>query len=636
MTTSWNSDAPPEFALLPNTKELAKDYGLSRYYTNIPCSKGHLAPRLTKTGHCTVCRRENKRNNRKKKRERKDDEIHQTPSTIDYGDQPPGFIPKTHRILHARSRPRIHSKEHLRRIRELYYFDKAEADRVVRFFRHRIVHVKGSAAGQPYELEPWERRILRRLFGWKVRSTGLRKYKTLYLEVPRKNSKTTIVAGLGIFLTAYDKEPGSEVVAAAADREQAGEIFNASLSMIKREDRLAADFVAYQSVIWHPRTNSTLKRISADARTKHGKNLHAILFDELHAQPNAELYDVLHTSTGSRQQALEILITTAGSDQQGICWEMHERAEKVNQGILDDESMLAYIFGADPKDDPFDPHTWFKANPNLGCSKTYDYMARENKRAQQTPRYLNTHLRLDLNLWTDAVGKWISTRVWDKGKAKIDWTTYQGRPCYGGMDLASTQDITAFCLIFPPQTEGEKYAIKPYFWCPEETIKQKTEGENIHYEQWVRAGILEVTKGSRINYDYIRKRIKEESEKYNIKEVSYDRFQAEQLAGQLSEDGLEMFPVAQGIGTMNEPSKEFERLVAEEVVTHDGNALMRFMISNCMVEQNAREEIRPTKKKSKQKIDGVIAAVLAVDRSMRHEEVKPSVYEDPETEVMVL
>lgn len=633
MTTS-STNIPPEFAGLPKTKEEAYELGSLRYFTGAPCKNSHVVPRLTKTGHCTFCRIENKRLRRAKKREKKekekDEEIHLAPPEKDYGEQPEGFIPKTHRILNARSRPRIHGKEHLRRLREDYYFDSKAANRVVRFFQTRITHVKGVMAGKPYSLEPWERRIIRRLFGWKNRKTGLRKYKTLYLEVPRKNSKTTIVAGLGIFLTAYDKEPGAEVVAAAADREQAGEIFGASVSMVKGETRLDADFAPYKSVLWHPRTNSTFKRISADAHTKHGKNLHGILFDELHAQPNAELYDVLHTSTGSRLQSLEILITTAGSDREGICWEMHERAEKVNQGIFDDETFLGYIFGADPKENPFDPTTWFKANPNLGASKTYDYMVRESKRAKDTPRYLNTFLRLDLNIWTDAVGKWLSVRKWDKGKQSINWELLRDRRCYGGLDMSSTQDITAFALIFPPEKEGEKTIVRPFFWCPEETIKQKTQQENIHYEQWVKSGVLEVTRGSRIDHELIRKRINEEGRRYGLKEIAYDRFQAEQLGNQLDEDGFEVFPVAQSFGTMNECSKEFERLIAEEQIEHDGNPLMRWMIANCIVEENAREEIRPTKRKSKGKIDGVIAAVLAVDRSMRHDEVKPSVYESKE------
>jgi len=281
-----------------------------------------------------------------------------------------------------------------------YWFDKQAADDAVWFFENCLTHIKGKWAGQPLLLAPWQGQFIRDLFGWK-RKDGTRKYRTAYVEVPRKNGKSTLCAGIALLLLFADNEPGAEIYSAAADRQQAGIVFSVAKEMLARSADLAGMANAYQSSIAVPATASSYRAISADAFTKHGLNSHGVIFDELHAQKNRELWDVLTTSTGSREQPLVVAITTAGHDKHSICWEQHDYAVKVRDGVIDDPAFLPVIFAADEEADWTDEKVWQQANPNLDISLSRDYLRAECKRAQEVPAYENTFRRLHLNQWTE-------------------------------------------------------------------------------------------------------------------------------------------------------------------------------------------------------------------------------------------
>lgn len=519
----------------------------------------------------------------------------------------------------------IIEKKNVWHVRRKYRFDRAEANRVVRFFENRLVHVEGEKAGQPFILETWQKKLLRRAFGWKNRADGTRKYRTVYLEVPRKNGKSALASGVGLYLMYGDKEPGARVVSAAAEREQAAIVFDVARKMVEASPKLQEELRVFKSTIVYYKLGTNYKVISAEAYSKHGKNLHGIIFDELHAQPNRDLYDVLKTSTGARRQPMEWYLTTAGYDKNSICWEVHDYAEKNNQGIINDESFLGVIYAAGVNDDWTKEETWRKANPNLGVSKKLDYMARECERAQRIPGYENTFKRLELNIWTEQDSRWLPIDVWDQNNLPIEMKELVDQECFGGLDLSTTTDITALELVFP--FVGDDYKILSFFWIPEENAKKRAEMDRVPYPDWIRQQFINSTPGNSIDYDYIRKFINDLAKTYRIREIQYDKWNATQITQQLEGDGLEMIPMTQGFSTLSAPSKELERLVTAKKLRHGGHPVLRWMAKNVAIIQNGDGQIRPSKKKSKERIDGIVALVMALDRVSRYTDTT-SVYQE--------
>jgi phage terminase large subunit-like protein len=496
--------------------------------------------------------------------------------------------------------------------RSAFYFDDEAADRAVAFFERYLKHQKGELAGQPLILDPWQSdKIIRPLFGWK-RADGTRKYRTAYVEVPRKNGKTTLAAGVGAILTFADGEQGAEVYSAASDREQAAIAFDLARSMVETEPALRKRAEVYRRSIVVPATGSSYKVLSADARSKHGFNAHGIIFDEVHAQPNRELYDVLHTSTGARRQPVEFLITTAGVyDPESIAWQLHSYAERVLSGEIDDPSFLAVIYGAPKEADYREPAVWEAANPGIGISVKADYLAAESKRAEEEPSYENTFRRLHLNQWTEQVTRWIKKEEWEACEGMVP--DLSGRTCFPALDLSTTTDISALALIFPPLIDGDPYYLLTHFWCPENKVRKASQSDRVPYDAWVRDGYLIATPGDVVDYAFIRARINELSKLYRFGPFAYDPWNATQLALQLQdEDGLPMREHRQGFVSMNEPAKEFERMVIAKQIVHGGNPVMTWMISNVSVKRDAAGNIKPDKERSTGRIDGVVATVMAV------------------------
>lgn len=506
-----------------------------------------------------------------------------------------------------------------------HFYDAEAAERVIKFFR-LLRHTKGEWAGQPFELLDWQKEcIIKPLFGMKRRKDGRRKYRIAYIEIPRKNGKSTLSSGLALYLLMADGEFGAEIYSAAGDREQASIVFNDAKIMLESNPDLSKRAEIYKRAIYIPATNSTYKVLSAEAYTKHGLNAHGIIFDELHVQPNRELWDTLATSIGARKQPLIIAITTAGYDRNSICWEQHEYADKILRGIVNDPSYFAFIAAADEEDDWTSPETWAKANPGYRTTISEDYLRNECEKAKQIPAYQNTFRRLHLNQWTSQDERWLDIKAWDACAGVIDPEELKGRVCYGGLDLASTTDIAAFVLVFP--MKDGTYHILPYFWIPGENMRDRVLRDRVPYDAWVRDGYIEATPGNVIDYRYIRNKIEELYQNYNIKEIAFDRWGAVQLTQELQDAGLTVIPMGQGYASMSPPTKELLNLVLAKKLNHGGNPVLRWMADNLVVKQDPAGNIKPDKAKSTEKIDGMVALIMAIDRATRNQD-DTSVYEE--------
>lgn len=507
-----------------------------------------------------------------------------------------------------------------------FYFDKQAADLAVAFFEKLLIHVKGEWAGKPFALQAWQRDdIIRPLFGWK-RADGSRRYRRAYIEIPRKNGKSTLSAGIALYLLFVDDEPGAEVYSAAADRDQASIVFDVAKSMAEGSPQLIKHAKIYKRSIVVEKTASVYRVLSADAYTKHGLNAHGVVFDELHAQPNRELWDVLNTSTGARRQPLMVMITTAGYDRESICYEQHEYAVEVLAGRLNDPSFFAYIAAAEEGDDWTSPVTWAKANPGLGETVKLDYLAGEALRAQQVPAYQNTFRRLHLNQWTSQDSRFLDMAAWDACAGELP--DLRGRRCYGGLDLASTTDIAALVLVFPPILADEPFYMMAFFWMPGDNLIGRERRDRAQYHAWAAQGLIIATPGNVIDYAAIERGIVELGEVYDIAEIAFDRWGAESMRQALEGHGLTMIAMGQGFASLSGPTKELVRLILAGDIAHGGNPVLRWMADGVAVRQDPAGNVKPDKSKSTRRIDGVVAGIMALDRAIRNEGDPGSVYDE--------
>jgi phage terminase large subunit-like protein len=517
----------------------------------------------------------------------------------------------------------------------LYYFDEQAVDLAIIFFS-LLKHTKGEWAGQPYILDQWQiDEIIRPLFGCKRKSDHTRRYRTAYIEIPRKNGKSTISAGLAALLLLVDNEPGAEIYSAAADRDQARIVFEQAKQMIESSPVLAKRVQIFKNTIMVPKTRSVYRVLSADAPTKHGLNAHGVIFDELHAQPNRELWDVLTTSVGARQQPLVIAITTAGYNRESVCYEQHEYARQVKDGIIEDDTFLPVIYAADDDEDWLDEEIWAKANPGLGNTVKLEYLRNEARKAEHVPAYQNTFRRLHLNQWTQTESRWLDMSAWDACGETFDPNLLEGSLCYGGLDLASTSDIASFVLAFPNEVgEEEQVTWLPFFWIPEENMVERARKDRVPYDAWVRDGLMTATEGNVIDYGYIIRDIEALGERFHIAEIAYDRWGAFQVSQALEGAGFTMVGFGQGFKSMSPPMKELMRMVLDGKLKHGGNPVLRWMADNLVVTSDAAGNVKPNKDKSREKIDGIVAGLMALDRAVRHENPQVSVYETRGLEVI--
>jgi len=487
-----------------------------------------------------------------------------------------------------------------------------------------LKHTKDPWRGKPFELEPWQEKIVRDVFGT-IKDDGTRQYRTVYLELPRKNGKSTFSAALALYLLIADGEGGAEVYSAAGDIPQASIVFNEAYNMVLQTAALAKRCKLLESTkrILVRETGSRYQVLSAEHETKHGFNASGIIFDELHVQPNRSLWDVLTTSSGTRRQPLTVVITTAGWDRHSICWEVHDHARQVIDGIVEDPSFYAVIYAADEEDDWTDESVWHKANPALGTFRDIDEMRAFCKRAQQVPALENTFRRLYLNQWTKQESRFIPMELWDVCAEQPG--PYEGRDVYCGLDLASTTDIAAFVMISRCE---DVFDVWPFFWVPEENIEERAKRDRVPYEEWVRQGLIIATPGNRIDYGWITHKVIEIADVCRLQEIAYDRWGMAQLGPELQDEGFTIVPFGQGFASMAAPTKELLSLILGKQIRHGGNPVLRWMADNMVVKQDPAANVKPDKSKSTERIDGMVALIMALDRCLRNTQSNESVYED--------
>jgi phage terminase large subunit-like protein len=502
-------------------------------------------------------------------------------------------------------------------------YDKEKADRAVKFVK-LLKHTKGEWAGKPFNLRPWQEKIIRDIFGT-VNENGKRQYRTVYIEIPRKNGKSELAAAIALCLIYIDDEAGAEVYSAAADRDQASIVFTVAAQMIRQNASLTkrAKIIDSTKRILIHSTNSLYRVLSSDVAGKHGYNASGIIFDELHAQPNRDLWDVLTTSGGTRSQPLNVAITTAGFDRESICWEQHEYARRILEGVISDPTFYAVIYSAGPDEDWTDEEVWKRCNPGLDSFRSIEEMRSLCSKAKQTPALQNTFRRLYLNQWTQQETRWMPLDAWDATAGEVEADDLVGEVGYAGLDLASTNDIAAFVLVFPDSTGY--LDILPFFWIPEDNITERIRKDRVPYDVWIREGLIKATPGNVIDFATIREDIKKLAQDFDIKETAYDRWNATQLVTELQDEGLTLFPMGQGFASMAAPTGELMRLTLARKLRHGGNPVLRWMANNMVVKQDPAGNLKPDKGKSREKIDGMVALVMALDRATRNKE---TVYEE--------
>lgn len=506
-------------------------------------------------------------------------------------------------------------------------YDAAAGDKAVQFFADALRHTTGPKAGTPFVLEPWQADVTRTLFGWK-RPDGRRRFRRAYITVPRKNGKSTWAAGLALYVLFADGEAGAQCYCAATEREQASLVFNIAANMVKKNEDLAAVSTVLDTVKRIKYKDSFLRAIPANESSAHGFDIHCCIGDELHAWYGRAMYDVLITGTGARPQPLIIWITTAGFDRNSVCWSEYQYAKRVRDGAIEDQEYLPVIYEAGEEDDWTHPKVWQKANPNLGKSVYVDYLEKECQRAQEEPAYQNTFRRLHLNQWTSQKTRWIKIDDWRRCTHTSD-DIPAGATVFAGLDLASTTDLTSWCLV--QRQEGGGYRARWRFWIPEERMRQIERKDRVPYSQWVRDGWVTPIPGVRIDQDYIERAILKDADRYNIQLAGYDPWNAEGLSVRLDQQhGVPMCQVRQGFASLSAPCKEFEATVMAGTLDHGGNPVAEWMVENVEVQTDVNGNIRPVRPEhdtSARKIDGIVALIMGIGVALTAPEKRTSVYE---------
>jgi phage terminase large subunit-like protein len=502
-------------------------------------------------------------------------------------------------------------------------FDPQAAQHAIAFFGF-LRHSKGEWAGQTFTLAPWQAFVVGSLFGWQ-RADGLRRFRTAYCAVPRKNGKSTLSAGIGLYLLVADGEQGAEVYSAATTRDQARIVFDEAKRMVGSSPALKRRVQVLINNLHVAATASRFMPLSSDASSMDGLNVHGAIIDELHAHKTRGVVDVLDTATGARRQPLLFEITTAGYDRHSICFEHHDYAIKLLEGTLQDDSWFAFIASADEGDDWTDPKVWRKANPSFGLSVKEDDLARKAEKAIALPGAQNAFRRMHLNEWTEQAERWIDLTAWDACSGSVNPEQLRGRPCFGGLDLSTTTDITALAWVFPPEHDDGLWCVLSRYFVPEENLRKRAERDRVPYDLWTRQGFIEATNGNVVDYGAIEQRILADSALFQVKEIAYDPWNATHLALRLQDEGAAMVEFRQGFRSMAAPTRELEKLIVSRKLAHGGNPVTRWMAANVAVAQDPAGNLKPAKDKSTERIDGIVALIMAIGRAMvAQEEPQPA------------
>lgn len=491
-----------------------------------------------------------------------------------------------------------------------WYFDRKAAARAIKFIES-LKHTKGEWAGRKFILEPWQQFVVWNIFGWKL-ADGTRRFRYVYIEIARKNGKTALSSGIGLYMLFADGESRPEVYSAATVKDQAKICFADAVEIVKATD-LKNYITPYRNSIVYELKGGQFKPLSSDYGTHDGLNPSCGIIDEFHAHKDSGMFDVIKSAFGARRQPLMFIITTAGFNKAGACYAYRDNVIKVLRGVNQDDTLFGMIYTLDANEEWDNPKMWIKSNPNLGVSLSVDYLAGEIKDAKNRPEAVRNVMTKNVNLWVDAEKTWILDEVWQKcdGLSRVE--DLKDCDCWGGLDLSNVSDITAFILLF---NENNRFQLLPFFWIPEEKMLEKIRKENINYDHWVRQGFVKVTPGNITDYDFVKADILKIAADYNLKSTAYDRWNSSQTIIDLSNEGLIFNPFGQGYGSMSAPTKQFEALVLSGQIEHFGNPVLRWMLSSTLVKIDPAGNIKPDKEKSTQKIDGIVASIMALGEWM--------------------
>lgn len=476
-----------------------------------------------------------------------------------------------------------------------------------------LPHIKGKWSSSTIQLEDWQCFIETTVFGWVHRETGNRRFRFAYTEVPRKNAKSTLTSGNAIYMLAADGEEGAEIYSAATTGDQARIVFDVSKAMLRKDPRIAGQFGigVGEHAIWVREASSTFKPLNAEGSTLDGLNVHFASVDELHAHKRRDVWDVLETATGSRLQPLVWAITTAGSDRSGICYEQRTYVCKVLQGVVQDDTYFGVIYSIDDGDDWTDEQVWAKANPNLGVSVSLEDLRAKCRKAMETPSAVGNFLTKHLNVWVNADSAWMDMRAWDRcADPELRLAEFEGADCWEGLDLASKVDINSHVRIFERPGDG-KICVLDTHWLPERAVE---ESKNSQYEGWRRRELLRVTDGEVVDMDAIEAEILDGHKRFALQAVGYDPYQATQLVGHLLEHGVPMVEIKPTVLNFSEAMKTVEAWVLQGRLVHNGSPILTWMVSNVVCHRDAKDNIYPRKERPENKIDGVVALIIAVNR----------------------
>ncbi len=525
--------------------------------------------------------------------------------------------------------PPLHKTPEAGEVMRRARFDGERVDRVLRTFAS-LRHTKGRWAGKPLNPDPWQvAYVIAPVFGWVAkndRGSWVRVVREFYADVPRKNGKSTICGGVGIYLTCADGEQGAEVLAAATTEKQAGYVFAPIKQLAVKSPALSPYVKSLAKKVIHPATNSYFEVVSSVAEAIHGGNIHGAIIDELHVHATGGLVEAIETGTGSRDQPLIGIITTADDGKPNTIYARKRRyIEQLAARTITQASNYGVIWAAEHDDDPFAESTWRKANPGYGISPTREYLQDRADRARNDPAELGSFLRLHLGVRTRQVTRYIKLEDWDASAGMVDEKSLEGRRCHGGLDLASVSDLTALAWVFPPEEPGGAWPAIWRFWLPEAALPSLSKRTAGQADVWVREGWLRLTAGNVIDNDeVVRQIVERDGTRFDVSSLAYDRWGAVDVARRLDDDGVDVVPTGQGYASMSGPMKELLRLTLTRRVVHGGNPVMRWMIDNLAVDTDSAGNVKPAKDKAADKIDGIPAVVMALKECMATAETTPA------------
>ncbi|WP_158615452.1 terminase large subunit [Acidipila sp. EB88] len=510
---------------------------------------------------------------------------------------------------------------HLRNLR----FSPARAQHVINFIEGLCKHSDGAYAGRAFILQDWQVACLSILFGWLKADTKYRRFRYAFLELARGSGKSTLASAIALYLLIADGEPSAHVFCVATKMDQAKVTFGQAEKMVSQSPTLRKRLKSQRNLLSYPANGSKFQPLSSDASSLDGLSPSGCIIDELHAHKDRRVYDKLVTALGKRRQPLLAITTTSGFDRLSLCYELHTYSERVLTSVITgDDAWFSWIAGLSEDDDPFDEANWPKANPGLGQTVQWDELRSEANKARESPSYLNAFLTLRLNFWTKTHSVWMPLDKWDACDTPVDIEKLKGRKCFAGLDLSTLFDLSAFVLVFPPIPEDPHYYVLPYFWVPKDNIRKRSLEDKVPYEVWHRQGLLFATDGDVIDYDAIRLKIQELGKVFNIAEIAFDRWNATQITTQLAGDNFEMCKFGQGFASMGAPTKRLLEIVVSGQLAHGGNPILRWMAGNAVAKTDPSANMKLDKSKSAEKIDGLVAAIMALDRAEVHQP-KPTI-----------